>query len=254
MLPWEIRHGRSLAPPPPRAARAPVNGAQPRSRRLTGQPAPRSSGGRALVTWLPEFDITICDLCGLFFDRGGAKIADVCVRRVRRQRASIRSILCRVRPCYLGGWPRWGRMGGIGVTGCRRGPDHRGRHGVDGGGHRIRRSLVVDPPSDEVRPGLGRVALDREPDLAHPGYRVQELGVGQAGRGVRAGLVGDVEAHRLGDPVEAPEPAAQAQPARTTGAAWGDRARNSAAESSTASSEITQDDSAYGERNRTSTG
>ena len=42
--------------------------------------------------------------------------------------------------------------------------------------------------------------------------------------------------------------------AGTTGAAWGDRARNSAAESSTASSAVTQDDSDPGERNRTSTG
>src|SRR5579862_2802472 len=38
----------------------------------------------------------------------------------------------------------------------------------------------------------------------------------------------------------------------TTGAACGDKARYSAAESSTASSEITQDDSGRGERNHTS--
>ena len=43
----------------------------------------------------------------------GAKIVDVYVRRVRR------------RPCYLGGRPGLGRRGGIGVVGCRRGPDHR---------------------------------------------------------------------------------------------------------------------------------
>jgi hypothetical protein len=42
--------------------------------------------------------------------------------------------------------------------------------------------------------------------------------------------------------------------AGTTGAILGDRARNSAAESSTASSEITQDDIGPGERNRISTG
>ena len=39
--------------------------------------------------------------------------------------------------------------------------------------------------------------------------------------------------------------------AGTTGAALGDRARKSAAESSTASSDVTQDDSGWGERNRT---
>ncbi|HUA30062.1 MAG TPA: hypothetical protein VMC03_14355 [Streptosporangiaceae bacterium] len=42
--------------------------------------------------------------------------------------------------------------------------------------------------------------------------------------------------------------------AGTTGAAPGDRARNSAAESSTASNAMTQDDNGPGERNRTSTG
>ncbi len=40
--------------------------------------------------------------------------------------------------------------------------------------------------------------------------------------------------------------------AGTTGAAPGESARNSAAESSTASNEVTQDDSGRGERNRTS--
>jgi hypothetical protein len=42
--------------------------------------------------------------------------------------------------------------------------------------------------------------------------------------------------------------------AGTTGAAPGDKARKSAAESSTASKEVTQDDSDSGERNRSSTG
>ena len=40
--------------------------------------------------------------------------------------------------------------------------------------------------------------------------------------------------------------------AGTTGAAFGESERNSAAESSTASSAVTQDDSGWGERNRTS--
>ncbi len=47
-------------------------------------------------------------------------------------------------------------------------------------------------------------------------------------------------------------PARRHSRAGTTGAASGDRARNSAAESSTASSAVTQDDSGCGERNRTS--
>src|SRR5690349_947535 len=38
----------------------------------------------------------------------------------------------------------------------------------------------------------------------------------------------------------------------TTGADWGDRARDSSADARTASSEITQDDSGRGERNHTS--
>src|SRR5258708_39339218 len=45
-------------------------------------------------------------------------------------------------------------------------------------------------------------------------------------------------------------PARRHSRAGTVGAAWGDRARNRAAESITASSAVTQDDSGRGERNR----
>jgi hypothetical protein len=38
------------------------------------------------------------------------------------------------------------------------------RHGVDGCGYRVGGPLVVDPPSDEVRPRFGRIPLDREED------------------------------------------------------------------------------------------
>src|SRR6266542_3370577 len=48
------------------------------------------------------------------------------------------------------------------------------------GGHRVGSLLVVDPPADEIGPRVGRVALDREVDLSHPGDRVEELLVAQA--------------------------------------------------------------------------
>src|SRR5207253_2259311 len=49
------------------------------------------------------------------------------------------------------------------------------RNGIDSGGYRIGSLFVVDPPAHEVWPGVGRVALDREVDLPHPGDRVEEL-------------------------------------------------------------------------------
>src|SRR4249919_3708547 len=67
------------------------------------------------------------------------------------------------------------------------------RYGVDGGGHGIGRLLVVDPPADEVRPCIGRVALDREVNLAHPGYRVEELLVAQADSAAWVGLIGHID-------------------------------------------------------------
>jgi hypothetical protein len=36
------------------------------------------------------------------------------------------------------------------------------RDGVDGGGEGVGGLLVVDPPADEVCPGVGRLALDRD--------------------------------------------------------------------------------------------
>ena len=89
-----------------------------------------------------------------------------------------------------------------------------GLHRVDGGGYGVGGPLVVDPPPDEVRPRLRGLALDREVDLAHPGDRLEELAVGEADRRFRVGLLGNVDAHGPGDPVEAQEPAANAQPRR----------------------------------------
>src|SRR5207302_9614044 len=70
-------------------------------------------------------------------------------------------------------------------------PRPQGRHGVDGRGYRVGGPFVVDPPSDEVRPCLGRVALDAEADRTHPVDRLQELGVGQADPGLRVSLFGN---------------------------------------------------------------
>src|ERR1700753_2905882 len=50
---------------------------------------------------------------------------------------------------------------------------HR-RNGIDGGGHCIGSLLVVDPPADEVGPGVGGGAFDRGVGLLHPGDRVPE--------------------------------------------------------------------------------
>src|SRR5437588_9114540 len=82
---------------------------------------------------------------------------------------------------------------------ARSGP--QSRHGIDGSGHRVGGPLVVDPPPDELRPGLLRSALDREAHLAHPGHRVEKLGVGQAYPGFRIGLIRNIESHHPGDPV-----------------------------------------------------
>ena len=97
-----------------------------------------------------------------------------------------------------------------------------------------------------------RVALDRKADLAHPGDRLEELLVGQADPAFWVGLLGYADAHRPGDPAEHWNPPRRHRRAGTTGAVSGDRARNSAAESSTASSAVTQEDRGKGERNRTS--
>jgi 3'-phosphoadenosine 5'-phosphosulfate (PAPS) 3'-phosphatase len=66
------------------------------------------------------------------------------------------------------------------------------------------------PPAGEVRPCFGGVTLDRESDLAHPGDRVEEFLVTQADAALRVVLIGYLDAHRPGDPVEGLESAAQA--------------------------------------------
>ena len=86
----------------------------------------------------------------------------------------------------------------------------------------------------------------------HPGYRVEELLVGQGDAGLRIGLMRHVHAHRPRDARQALNPPRRKSRAGTVGASSGDTARMSAAESSTASSEITHDEYGSGERNRTS--
>src|SRR5487761_1716005 len=86
--------------------------------------------------------------------------------------------------------------------------------------------LVIDPPADEFRPGVGRSAGDPEAGLAHPLYGVKELLEGQRYPGRRVRFLRRVEAHRPRDAAEALEPAAQAQPGRPRP---GDRARGVAA-------------------------
>jgi hypothetical protein len=89
------------------------------------------------------------------------------------------------------------------VAGGRvRWPDRRGgadpttrRYSVDGGGHGVGGPLVVDPPADEVRPCVGRLTLDREVHLAHPGDRREELLIAQADAAVGVGFLGDLKAH-----------------------------------------------------------
>jgi len=60
--------------------------AQPQSRRGQLHPLKANVGDRRRPLSLGEL---LAAICGLVFDPG-AKIVDVCVRRVRRQRASIR--------------------------------------------------------------------------------------------------------------------------------------------------------------------
>src|SRR6185436_18980006 len=101
---------------------------------------------------------------------------------------------------------RWDRLH---LVTARPGP--QGRDGTHGVGHRVRRPLVVDPPAQEVGPGIGWVALDREVHLAQVSDALEELVVGQADahRGVE--VFGDLRTERPGDLVEAVEAAAQAQ-------------------------------------------
>ncbi len=87
-----------------------------------------------------------------------------------------------------------------------------GPNGVDGVGHQISGSFVVDPPAHKVRPGIGRVPFQREVDLLHALHPLEELLVRQGDAVLRIRLVGNFETHGLADPAEAVEPAAQAQP------------------------------------------
>src|SRR5260370_1612354 len=88
-----------------------------------------------------------------------------------------------------------------------------GRHGGDGGGHRVGGLLVVDPPSDEVWPGLLGITFDREVDFSHPFHSLEELVVAEADPGRRVRLLEDVQAPRPTHPVEAPDPPPHAPPA-----------------------------------------
>src|SRR5207245_10692823 len=88
----------------------------------------------------------------------------------------------------------------------------QGGYRVDSGGHCVGSLFVVDPPADEVRPCFGGVAVDLESDLAHPVNPVEEFLVTQADAVLRVVLVGYLDTHRPGDPVEGLESAAQAQP------------------------------------------
>src|SRR5260370_37202157 len=102
------------------------------------------------------------------------------------------------------GWPnRRHRTGG--AVPARTGPQ-RG-HGVDGLGDGIGSLLVVDAPADEVEPGHGRVEpwLDREVDLPHPVNGIEEFVIAEPDAALWVRLVGDREAHRPGDFVEADE-------------------------------------------------
>src|ERR1700678_416700 len=113
-----------------------------------------------------------------------------------------------------GGGAGSGRGGGGGGGGAAARARPQGGHGVDGGGHRVGGVLVVGPPAYEVRPGLLGGALDREADLKQPVHRLGELLVGEGDLARRFGLAWHLDAHRRRDPVEALEPAAQAQPGR----------------------------------------
>src|ERR1700722_20731985 len=74
----------------------------------------------------------------------------------------------------------------------RAGPE--GGDGVDGRGDLVGRALVVDPPADEVGPGVGRLAGDLEAALVHPADRLEELLVGERDPGLRARFLGPLAA------------------------------------------------------------
>src|ERR1700684_1856979 len=54
-----------------------------------------------------------------------------------------------------------------------------GPYGVDGVGHQVGGPLVVAPPADKVRPGIGWVPFQREVDLLHALHPFEELLVQQ---------------------------------------------------------------------------
>ena len=74
------------------------------------------------------------------------------------------------------------------VEPARTGPQRR--DGVDLGGYRVSGLLVGNPPADEVGPGLGGGALDREIHRAQPLDRGQEFLVAQADPGAGSGSSG----------------------------------------------------------------
>jgi len=107
------------------------------------------------------------------------------------------------------------------------------------------------PLDDWQAPALGPAVVRSASTRIGPDPARVQLLADAIAAAKRVWFLGHLVAERPGHLAEADEPAAQAQPGRDLRGGPGDSARNSAAESSTASSAITQDESGRGDRNRT---